>query len=637
MEFIAILILFPFVCAAILGCVGNDKVRKALVYLFVPIIMGVAVFFSVKFFVDGGKSLEYLVDTKIIDTVMLVAEFLIMALVCFLSFKYKKYYAALLSVAQTGLLAWLELSGKVEMFEATTHIFVDRFSIVMILMIALIGGFICIYTVGYLKAYHNHHTDYKNRTRFFVSMIFIFLGAMFGLVVSNNLIWMYFFWEITSVLSFLLIGYTKTEEAVNNSFKALWMNLLGGLGFAIAIVYSVLNFNILNLQSLVANGNGTLLAVPVMLLAFAGLTKSAQLPFSRWLLGAMVAPTPSSALLHSATMVKAGIYMLIRLAPLMCGTSVGTTVAIIGGLTFFVASVRAIVHSDGKKVLAYSTISNLGLMTACAGIGTEATVWAGVFLMIFHGVSKSLLFQTVGAIENATGSRDIEDMHGLIKRYPFYAFLLIIGIFGMFLAPFGMLVSKWAAIKAFIDAGNIFLVITLAFGSATTLFYWAKWLTKIIAFPGETKEHKCTTSKDQCTSLVGHAVLMISLALAFPIVATTFMKPLLKGMFGTTTMVLGTTDLIIMSALVIAMFVVPVVAWLATRKSKVDTTMSYMSGINDGTGRRFTDSFGEKKEMYLANWYMRDFFKGKKFLKPATIIAVAVLVVGMIISIGGAL
>lgn len=141
------------------------------------------------------------------------------------------------------------------------------------------------------------------------------------------------FWEITSLVSFLLIGYTRTKEAVQNSFRALWMNLLGGLGFAAAIFWAGVRFGITDLQSLILC-DGKLVVAPVILLAFAALTKSAQLPFSRWLLGAMVAPTPSSALLHSATMVKAGVYLLIRLAPVMYGTYAGSMVSLVGALHF---------------------------------------------------------------------------------------------------------------------------------------------------------------------------------------------------------------------------------------------------------------------------------------------------------------
>lgn len=243
------------------------------------------------------------------------------------------------------------------------------------------------------------------------------------------------------------------------------------------------------------------------------------MPFSRWLLGAMVAPTPSSALLHSATMVKAGVYLLIRLAPVMYGTYAGSMVSLVGGFTFLITSMLAITVSDGKAVLAYSTISNLGLIAACAGVGRQETVWAAVLLLIFHAVSKSLLFQTVGAIENATGSRDIESMHGLIARHPRLALTLSIGIAGMFLAPFGMLISKWAALKAFVDSGSIILVLFICFGSATTLFYWTKWVATVLSWNRKDTRQRNTTSGDQWTSLLIHSVLMVLLCFAFPAVS----------------------------------------------------------------------------------------------------------------------
>ena len=217
------------------------------------------------------------------------------------------------------------------------------------------------------------------------------------------------------------------------------------------------------------------------------------MPFSTWLLGAMVAPTPSSTLLHSATMVKAGIYILIRLAPFMSGNIVGSFISFIGGFTFLAASFMAISQSDAKKVLAMSTISNLGLMVACAGIGTPETVWACVFLMLFHAVSKSLLFQLVGAVENSLHSRDVEDFHGLLYMMPKQAMFMFIGITGMFLAPFGMLISKWSALKGMVDAKNALIVLFIVFGSAVTSLYWSKWMGKLIAHPHKTKEVKDVT------------------------------------------------------------------------------------------------------------------------------------------------
>ena len=635
MELIGFLIIFPFIIALALAFVKNNVVRKAVTYISAVIVAGEAIAFAVNFLVSG-QPVQYLYNTEVIDIIMLVGEIFLMIMIIVLSVKYKKLYVAVLSVIQTAAIVWLEFSGYTKEYEIH-HIYADRLTVIMVLMIGVIGSMICIYAAGYMRDYHHHHKEFTDRRRFFFAMLFVFLGSMFGLVFSSNMIWIYFFWEITSVSSFLLIGYTRTEEAVNNSFRALWMNLLGGIGFAAAIIFSVIKLNTINLADLLTCESDTVI-IPIMLLAFAGLTKSAQLPFSRWLMGAMVAPTPTSALLHSATMVKAGVYLLIRLAPGMRGTSAGMTVAIVGGFTFFVASIRAIIHSDGKKILAYSTVSNLGLITACAGVGTDETVWAGVFLMIFHSVSKSLLFQSVGAVENTIGSRDIEDMHGLIKRYPRLAIVITVGIAGMFLAPFGMLISKWAALKAFVDAHNAILVLLLAFGSATTMFYWTKWLLKILAWSEKTVKQKNMTSSGQWVSLIGHALIMVVLVLVYPLISRTFMQPMLNSLYGyKVNQVLQPTDMIIMAFMVIAIFVVPFVAYHISKHSKSITTTAYMSGINRDNGRKFIDSFGQEKTTYLANWYLIDIFGPNKFLKPATLIATAGLIIGMIITIGGAM
>ena len=192
--------------------------------------------------------------------------------------------------------------------------------------------------------------------------------------------------------------------------------------------------------------------LPAALLCFAGITKSAQLPFSSWLLGAMVAPTPVSALLHSSTMVKAGVYLVLRMAPVVTGTKVGMMVALVGAVTFVVGSLAAITTSEAKRVLAWSTVANLGLIVLCGGIGTYEAVWAGILLIIFHAVAKCLLFLCVGVVEHKLHSRNIEDMSGLVVRMPRVAIMMQIGMAGMFLAPFGMLISKWAVLKAVVDA-----------------------------------------------------------------------------------------------------------------------------------------------------------------------------------------
>ena len=290
--------------------------------------------------------------------------------------------------------------------------------------------------------------------------------------------WLFLFWEITTLCSFLLIGYTGTEEARQNALRALVMNLAGGLAFALAIVWFHRQSGSIELQALITSKH-SLALLPAALLCFAGITKSAQLPFSSWLLGAMVAPTPVSALLHSSTMVKAGVYLVLRMAPVITGTTVGLMVAMVGAVTFLAGSLAAITTSDAKKVLAWSTVANLGLIVMCGGIGTYQAVWAGVLLIIFHALAKCLLFLCVGVVEQRLHSRDIEAMSGLVLNMPKVGVMMLIGMAGMFLAPFGMLISKWAVLKAVVDAYPA-LSVFIVFGSAATLFFWVKWMGKLL-------------------------------------------------------------------------------------------------------------------------------------------------------------
>ena len=626
------LIVFPFVCAGVLALMRKSgPYRKYTLFTFCAIIAVVDIYFIIQsLMVDQTQ--EYLVETHLLDTLMLIAEWALFILITYFSVKHRKYYCILLALLQTGLITYLEMTGQTQSHIA--HLYVDKLTLVMCLIVGLIGCLICVYAMGYMKDFKAHHSEFKDRRSFFFSMLFVFMGAMFGLIFSNNMIWMYFFWEITSVCSFLLIGYNQSKEAVHNSFRALWMNLLGGLGFAVAIWYCVTKLGMVNLQQLI--DMGSLVVFPVIFLAFAGLTKSAQLPFSGWLLGAMVAPTPTSALLHSATMVKAGVYLLIRLAPAMYGTWAGMLTTTIGGFTFFITSMLAISQSDGKKVLAYSTVSNLGLITACAGVGRYEAVWAGILLMMFHAVSKSLMFLTVGAVENSLGSRNIENMHGLIVKLPSLTAILVIGIAGMFLAPFGMLISKWAALKAYVDTQSILLVVFLIFGSATTLFYWTKWLGSLVSVHHHSERIQNITKGSEWFALICLSVMMVALCLSFPIVSTYLIEPFLQELFHTKAeSVISSGNVLIMLMMIFMIILLPILVRFLTLGKKNKIVMSYMGGANTGDDRSFINSMGEPKRMYLTNWYMEDWFGEKKLWKPSIILSTAAVIVLLVIVIGG--
>lgn len=636
---VTLLIGVPFAIAAVLAIVKNDWLRGKIVYLGGLLIAILAVVTAAMWYTGKETVTFNLPGTEVLNWIVLAGDFFLMFLVIWLSIKHHKTIICVLSIVQTLMVAWVELMGP-DVSESA-HMRIDWLAFMMILIIGVIGVLIGIYAVGYMRGYHVHHKEFQDRRNFFFAIIFVFYGAMFGLVTSMNILWLDFFWETTSVCSFLLIGYTKTEEAVDNSFRALWMNLLGGLGIAIAIVYAAVTYHTVNLYDIVANGVAVAggadkaALIPIAMLAFAALTKSAQMPFSKWLLGAMVAPTPSSALLHSATMVKAGVYMLLRIAIAMNGNFVGQMVYIIGGFTFFVTSLMAIAQNDAKKVLAYSTISNLGLITACAGVGMEETIWAAVFLIIFHAVSKSMLFQCVGAIENTTGSRDIEDMQGLVLRYPKLGLILMIGIAGMFLAPFGMLVSKWAALRAFVDAPSTFLVVCIVFGSATTMFYWTKWLAKILGVGIGGRED--ITQNNEYGSMFLHAAMIILLCLSFPLVSNFFVEPLVTDMFGYAVSVIDAGSVMIMVIMVLGVFIVPLVSYLLTRNVPEKEVLAYMGGANAGDNIHFIDAFGEEKDLKVSNWYLRFTFGARKLFMPSVIFTTVIIVLFISLIVGGAL
>ncbi|HYE11449.1 MAG TPA: proton-conducting transporter membrane subunit, partial [Patescibacteria group bacterium] len=525
MEYIVFLLVFPLLVSMLMLFVKREALRNAIVRASAIMLLVASVFM---FAGNLEESVTYhYFDGKIASELMFYVELALGAYIFYLGIRNKRFIVSALITLQVILSIYYETSTEAHT-TVGNYFYVDKFSIIMVLIIGVIGSLICIYALGYMKDFHHHHTEIKdNRSQFFFIM-FVFLSAMFGIVLSNNLMWIFFFWEITTLSSFILIGYTKTTEAMSNSFRAITMNLLGGLAFMTAIIYLSSLGEVIELSNMITTRHTSIAIIPAALIAFAGLTKAAQMPFSSWLLGAMVAPTPVSALLHSSTMVKAGVYIIIRVAPILEGSIAGFIVTLIGGITFLLASCIAVSQSNAKKLLAYSTIANLGLIVACGGIGTYESIWAATLLVIFHATAKSLLFLCVGTIEHSIGSRDIEDMDGLIRTMPRMAVMLVIGIAGMFLAPFGMLISKWAALKAFIDFNPI-MALLLAFGSAPTLFFWTKWLGKITTVIEGRENIEGKVNKGEWMPLFALAFLTILVCAIFPLISTTLVEPFLRS------------------------------------------------------------------------------------------------------------
>jgi ech hydrogenase subunit A len=600
MTLVWALITVPFAVGACLGLFRSDLLRTIVVAGATLAICAGTVFLAVapasmNLAIGSGSALA-------VHSGMTAVEIAMGLYLLYVGWQARRPLIVVLVLAQSGLMLLFD-GQTISHGAATEDLFVDKLALVMALINGLVGSGICLYALGYMREYHETaHREIVDRRPLFFALLFVFMGAMFGLVFSNNLAWLFFFWEITTLCSFLLIGYTRTDEARRNALRALAMNLAGGLAFAIAIVWCQRQTGTHHLQTLIV-AKPSLVLLPAALLCFAGMTKSAQLPFSRWLLGAMVAPTPVSALLHSSTMVKAGVYLVLRMAPIVTGTKVGFLVALVGGITFVIGSLAAITTSEAKRLLAWSTVANLGLIVLCGGLGTSEALWAGVLLIVFHAVAKCLLFLGVGMVEHKLHSRDIEAMSGLVLNMPRVAAMMLIGMAGMFLAPFGMLISKWAVLKAVVDASPI-LSVFIVFGSSATLFFWAKWMGKLIEAVEPRERLVKELSLSESIPLYGLAGATLATCLFFPLISSQLVEPYVRGLYGRAGS-LGEGNLMIMSLMMVIVLLFPAGFLSSGRNAKV--VEPYLSGANLAqNSMRFAGSAGATESVAMQNYYLRN-------------------------------
>ncbi len=307
--------------------------------------------------------------------------------------------------------------------------YIDGLGLFFALLITGIGSLVVLYSIYYLSK--------AEKLGHFYVYLLLFMGAMLGVVLSDNLFVLYTFWELTSISSFLLIGYWyEREKSTSGALKSMMITVFGGLamlgGFLLMadITGSTSIRGIIESADLVIESSlFPFILIMVLLGAF---TKSAQFPFHTWLPDAMEAPTPVSAFLHSATMVKAGIYLVARLSLVFAGTDLFfLIVSGFGLLTLCWGSYMAVRQTDLKAILAYSTISQLGMIMAMLGFGTEVAVLAAVFHILNHATFKGSLFMVAGIIDHETGTRDIRRLGGLFTFMPITATLAFFGTFSM--------------------------------------------------------------------------------------------------------------------------------------------------------------------------------------------------------------
>jgi multicomponent Na+:H+ antiporter subunit A len=364
----------------------------------------------------------------------------------------------------------LESYVWVPQLDVTLAFRLDGLAMLFALLITGIGALIVIYAAEYLHGHPLHG-------RFFAKL-FLFMGAMLGVVIADNVIALFIFWELTSFSSYLLIGFNHEEQrSRDRALQALLVTGVGGLALLAGLI----------LMGVASGGEWTISGIAtatdlrehdwytgiLLLVALGAFTKSAQFPFHFWLPNAMDAPTPVSAYLHSATMVKAGVYLLARFQPVLGGTDLWISlITPVGAVTAVIGAVMALRQTDLKLVLAYSTISALGIMTMSLGMSMPAATIAALTFLLGHAFYKGALFLTAGAIEYSTGTRDALEVGGLRRALPITASGAALAGLSMAGAPFLFgFVGKELLLKATLGSARaeIWTAVVVLVGALTVI------------------------------------------------------------------------------------------------------------------------------------------------------------------------
>ena len=417
-------------------------------------------------------------------------------------------------------------------------LYVDGLSLLFALLITGIGVLVVLYSIYYLA-------DKKEKLNNFYVYLLLFMGAMLGVVLSDNLIVLYVFWEATSISSALLISYWfHREKSVYGAQKSMFITVFGGLsmlgGFSLIYVMT----GTFSIREIIANVDlvtASSLFIPAMLLVLLGaFTKSAQFPFHIWLPDAMEAPTPVSAYLHSATMVKAGIYLVARVTPIFGGGATWFWIITLAGLTTLIwGSVQAVRQKDLKSILAFSTVSQLGMIMSLLGAGSAAyyfndgdnllyttAILAAVFHLINHATFKGSLFMAAGIVDHQTGTRDIRKLGGLMTFMPITATISLFGLAAMAgIPPLNGFLSKELFFTGMVQASQygifnldtwgMFLPIIAWIASIFTFLYCAILFFK--TFRGKFQLEKLNVNKvrEAPFGMLISPIILITLVIVF--------------------------------------------------------------------------------------------------------------------------
>ena len=581
-SFIAGLFLLPIAISAIL-LVTPKNLAKPLVFLSALILSALSIY---NWFNIDGKVLITL--PEVANQAVAGIDILLLFFFGWVAYRKKSLIVGAFTLLQLGGLLYL-LNGMPH--TEAPQLMIDKLSAFMFLLINVISSIIAIFSLKYME----DEPCSVFRKKYFLSIIFWFIAAMNLVVSSDNLEYFFLFFELTTLASYLLISFRKDGVSEKNAITALWMNQIGGMAILAAIYFIFINgMSEATFSNLLANSGIEGILLPLALICIAALIKGAQMPFSKWLLGAMVAPTPVSALLHSSTMVKIAPFVILRLSPAIKDTAVASVIIGLTAFVFLVAAIGALAQDNLKRILAHSTIALLALMMMMGALGTPVTTVAALLLMLFHGISKSMLFLNAGVLERYFHLKETSDMDRLAETGPFTGLVIVIGFMSLLLPPFGAFIGKWLSIETLGSyatearlLGALTLVAVAGGGAILTLLYF-KVMGLMINRSGEKDriDFEKTGPIFKGTmytllALIAAGIFGLPLLLSglfAPVAADVLQVPVAVGMEGWS-MTIGSMNLP-MVPLLISFLLLPatIIAAMFIRFKNVDRAKEYMCG-----------------------------------------------------------
>ena len=459
---IGLLIGLPGVLAGFLLLNRNRALQKAVVILMAAILLG-----------SGALALSIrtaniplpagLADLGL--PLAVGANLAALAGLAYLSGAWKNRWIGGLQAVQAGMLIWLAVSGR---GVSQSGLFVlDHLALLMLLLVNGTGALALLFALKYMERHEQRRGIDSKRSALFIAAAAFMSPAISGLLLADHLLWLLFFWQILIVAGFILVSHDRTTMALKNGRSFVGWQLFGGAVFLAGAIGVQSAARTLTISELLVFNDANLILLPVAFLVTACLLMTAQFPFQAGLLHCAAAPAPAAVMLQAVTLVNAGIYLMIRLSPLLMNTWLAKVVAVIGMFSFAAAALLALMQHDSKRVFIFSTISCAGLAIALASLANLQAIYAAILLTLLHGATKTLLL--MGTSGNASSRLSMR--------------LTLLAALSMLMPPFGIPLMQWTALEAVTQ--NPVAVLLLVAGIVISMLYWARFIVKRLETIGQ--------------------------------------------------------------------------------------------------------------------------------------------------------